>query len=255
MSIKSKVISIKEHRAFEGIISVIIIVSALTVGLKTYQLPEHIYATLVLLDHIVTAIFVIELGLRFVASNNAKEYFSSGWNWFDIVIVVGSLLPLGDSAQVARVIRVLRIMRLISFLPRLRVLINTFFEVLPQTFYLMVLNTIFFYIYAVIGNSAFAEINTALWGDLGRSMLTLFRIMTLEGWTQVMYETNIHYGWSWLYYVSFILLTAVVCLNLLVGVVVQVIEAQTKDENQSKLCEQCGHPIAPAPPQSPSQQH
>lgn len=226
-------------------ISAIIVLSALTVGLKTYELPEDLYVALVVLDNIVTAIFVIELGLRYLASKTSREYFASGWNWFDIVIVIGSLMPLGDSAQVARVIRVLRIMRIISFLPRLRVLISTFFEVLPQTFYLLVLNIIFFYIYAVIGNSAFAEINPSLWGDLGRSMLTLFRVMTLEGWTEVMYETNAYYGWSWAYYVSFILLTAIVCLNLLVGVVVQVIDAQVRESAADDgLCGECGRPLA-----------
>ena len=231
---------IKEHKAFEGVISAIIILSALTVGLKTYELSPELYTVLVWLDNVVTGIFVLELLIRYATSRTSKEYFSSGWNWFDIVIVLGSLMPLGDSAQAARVVRVLRIMRIISFLPRLRILISTFFEVLPQTFYLLILNIIFFYIYAVIGNSAFSEINPDLWGDLGLSMLTLFRVMTLEGWTEVMYETNAQYGWSWAYYVSFILITAIVCLNLLVGVVVQVIDAQTRGHADDVACPHCG---------------
>ena len=232
--------AIKEHRAFEGVISAIIVLSALTVGLKTYDLSPEIYSLLVTLDNIVTGIFILEIALRYLTARSPREYFSSGWNWFDIIVVTASLMPFGDSAQVARIIRVLRIMRIISFLPRLRILIATFFEVLPETFYLVALNIIFFYIYAVVGHSAFSSINPELWGDLGRSMLTLFRVMTLEGWTQVMYETNAEYSWSWFYYVSFILITAIICLNLLVGVVVQVLDAQTREHAPQQTCPHCG---------------
>lgn len=217
--------SVRDHKLFEVIVSIIIVFSAIVVGVKTYPLSPTIETVINTLDLIVTAIFVVELGIRYWASETNKEYFSSGWNWFDIIILFGSLAPMGDSAQVARVLRVLRIMRLISFLPELRALINSFFQILPQTFYLILLNLIFFYIYAVVGHSAFSDINPELWGDLGKSMLTLFRIMTLEGWTDVMYETMAEAPYSWTFYVTFIVISAIICLNLLIGIVVSVVES------------------------------
>ena len=81
---------------------------------------------------------------------------------------------------------------------------------------------IIFYIYAAIGSTFFAAINPMLWGDITISMLTLFRVMTFEDWTDVMYETLEVHGWSWVYYLSFILFTAFAFLNMVIGIVVNV---------------------------------
>ena len=50
-------------------------------------------------------------------------------------------------------------------------------------------------------------------------MLTLFRVLTFEDWTDVMYEAMEVYPWAWAYFVSFIIIAAFVflifCLLLL----------------------------------------
>ncbi len=52
--------------------------------------------------------------------------------------------------------------------------------------------------------------------------------MTLEGWSDVMYETMEEYYSSWVFYVSFIIITAFAFLNLLIGVIVTVIDQESK---------------------------
>jgi len=95
-----------------------------------------------------------------------------------------------------------------------------------------------FYIYAAVGSFLFQTINPVLWGNIAISMLTLFRVMTFEDWTDIQYETMDVYPMSWTYYLRFIFFTAFAFLNMVIGIVVNVMEEEhakareeeTKDE-------------------------
>jgi voltage-gated sodium channel len=98
---------------------------------------------------------------------------------------------------------------------------------------------IIFYIYAAIGSIFFEDINPVLWGNISISMLTLFRIMTFEGWADIMYESMTVYPLSWIYYLSFIFLTTFAFLNMVIGIVVNVLDeehrqARLKEEEEEK---------------------
>lgn len=99
---------------------------------------------------------------------------------------------------------------------------------LPRMGYVALLMFIIFYLYAVIGNLMFDKINPVLWGDLGVSLLTLFRVATFEDWTDVMYETMTVYSLSWIYYITFIFFSAFVFLNMMIGIVVEVLDEEHK---------------------------
>jgi voltage-gated sodium channel len=51
-------------------------------------------------------------------------------------------------------------------------------------------------------------------------VLTLFSVITLEGWVGVMDEVLPHMPAAWIYFVTFILLGTFVALNFFVGVIV-----------------------------------
>ncbi|MEC8482601.1 MAG: ion transporter, partial [Pseudomonadota bacterium] len=103
---------------------------------------------------------------------------------------------------------------------------------IPKMGYIALLMFIIFYIFGAMGSIFFEDINETLWGDIAISMLTLFRIATFEDWTDVMYETMAVYPLSWMYYVVFIFLTAFVFLNMMVGVVLEVMSRETSAEEQ-----------------------
>jgi voltage-gated sodium channel len=128
----------------------------------------------------------------------------------------------------ARLVRVFRVLRMISIVPELRILINSLLKALPKLGYVVLLMFIIFYIYAALGSFMFSEINPALWGDIAISMLTLFRIMTFEDWTDILYETMEVYRFSWLFYLTFIFFTAFTFLNMVIGIVVNVMEEEHK---------------------------
>ncbi len=146
----------------------------------------------------------------------------------DTLIVTVSLIPIQDSemAVIGRLIRIFRVLRMVSIIPELRMLMNSLIKALPQLGYVLLLMFIIFYIYAAIGSTFFAAINPVLWGDITVSMLTLFRVMTFEDWTDVMYETLAVHGWSWAYYLSFIFFTAFAFLNMVIGIVVNVMNEE-----------------------------
>lgn len=242
MSWQSKFESIITNKTFEFFIIFVIMASALTVGVKTYDIDPTVLYLLNLADIAITGIFVIEISIRFLATHPHRHFFKSGWNVFDTVIVAVSLIPIdnSDMALVARLVRVFRVLRMISIVPELRILLNSLLQALPRLGYVMALMFIIFYIYAAIGSLIFEDINPTLWGDISIAMLTLFRVMTFEDWTDVMYETMVVYPYSWIFYVSFIFLTAFAFLNMVIGIVVNVLEeehhkAMVEDPDQVAL--------------------
>lgn len=225
---------------FQWIVIAVIILSALLIGAKTHNLPVQVIQALAILDVGVTIFFVIEITIRYLAHPQKKKFFHSGWNIFDTVIVIGSLIPSGGSGVLlARLLRVFRVLRLVSMVPELRLLINALIKAIPRMGYIALLMFVIFYIYAAVGSIIFSEINQTLWGDVSISMLTLFRVATFEDWTDVMYETMAVYPFSWIFYLTFIFLTAFIFLNMMVGTILEVMgqehenfRAQSHGESQ-----------------------
>jgi len=222
----------RSNRLFELFIILVIITSALLVGVKTYHLPSWVKPVIDGLDLLITLIFLIEISIRFLGEPRKTQFFKNGWNVFDTLIVLVSLIPIdnSDSALVARLVRVFRVLRMVSIIPELRMLLNSLITALPRLGYVATLVFIIFYIYAAAGSLFFERINPELWGNIAIAMLTLFRVMTFEDWTDVMYETMAVHPWSWLFYLSFIFLTTFAFLNMVIGIVVNVLE-----EEQAKL--------------------
>ena len=234
--------SARSNRLFELFIILVIIASALLVGVKTYQLPSWVKPVIDGLDLLITLIFLVEISIRFLGEPQKRAFFRNGWNVFDTLIVFISLIPIDDtdSALVARLVRVFRVLRMVSIVPELRLLLNSIISALPRLGYVAALIFIIFYIYAAAGSLFFDRINPELWGNISIAMLTLFRVMTFEDWTDVMYETMDVYSWSWIFYLTFIFLTTFAFLNMVIGIVVSVLEEEqskldTEDPNRTSL--------------------
>ncbi len=221
--VQNRLKKIDSSPIFQWSVITVIVLSALLIGAKTHQLPPQAAKLLSFLDSAITVFFVFEITIRFIAFKDKKSFFKSGWNIFDTVIVIGSLVPDGGSGVLlARLLRVFRVLRLVSMVPELRLLINALITAIPRMGYIALLMFVIFYIYAAVGSILFNEINKTLWGDVSISMLTLFRVATFEDWTDVMYETMVVHPMSWIYYLTFIFLTAFIFLNMMVGTILEV---------------------------------
>jgi voltage-gated sodium channel len=223
-------LNIRSNKKFETFVITIIIISAILIGAKTYDIPIYVVNIINFLDWFITAFFLIEITIRFLGEERKRDFFKSGWNIFDSIIVFASLIPIEDSeiALLGRLIRIFRVLRLVSIIPEMRILINALVKAMPQLFYVVVLMFIIFYIYGAAGSMFFAHINPALWGDVANAMLTLFRIMTFEDWTDVMYETMAFFPLSWIYYLTFIFFTAFAFLNMVIGIVVNTLHQENE---------------------------
>ena len=227
-ALQTRLVHLRENKIFETFVILVILVSALVIGAKTYAISPAALNALKVLDFAVTAIFLFEIVIRILAEKNLFRFFSKAWNVFDFIIVVASVLPIenGEAAMLGRLLRIFRVLRLISIIPELRVLLAAFVTAIPRMGYVSLLMFIFFYIYAAMGSIFFANINPVLWDNISISMLTLFRVATFEDWTDVMYETMEVYPLSWIFYLSFIFIVAFVFLNMMIGIVLETLQTE-----------------------------
>ncbi|MCU7941344.1 MAG: ion transporter [Candidatus Thiodiazotropha sp. (ex Cardiolucina cf. quadrata)] len=228
VTLRDRFEQLRSNKLFETFVILVIVISALMIGAKTYPIPAAAAQVLRVMDVGITLFFLTEIIIRMVAEKNLKAFFSKGWNIFDFLIVTASLIPVDDSeaALLGRLLRVFRVLRLVSIIPELRILMNAFVTAIPRMGYVSLLMFIIFYIYAAMGSMFFSEINRELWGNITIAMLTLFRIATFEDWTDVMYETMAVHPLSWSFYLSFIFIVAFVFLNMMIGIVLETLQRE-----------------------------
>ena len=231
-------LKVRNNDIFEGFIISIILISAIFVGFRTYDevFSPEIFLYISYLDYLVTIIFVIEIIIRMAAEKSLIDFFKSPWNIFDFIIVAVSLIPIEslDSILLARLVRVFRLLRLVSFIPQFRILIESFITAIPRVGYILLFMFVEFYIFAAIGSILFSEISPMHWGNVGLAMLTLFQTATLEGWPDLMYQSLEVQSFSWIFFVVFIILNSLVFMNMIIGVIIDVIvKANENDEPQN----------------------
>ena len=231
--IKENFIKVRNNRFFEATVASIIILSALNVGISTYENIPNIYQDAIsIFDYIVTVFFLVEIIIRMISESSIRNFFKSGWNIFDFIIIVVSLVPasLFDSVLVLRLVRVFRLLRLISIFPQFRILIESLLKAVPRVGYVILFMFINFYVFAALGSIFFSEIDPLHWGNIGLSLLTLFQVATLEGWPDLMYEAFAYNSFSWIFFVVFIILNSLIFMNMIVGVIIDVIVRENENE-------------------------
>ena len=229
--------NIVSQKSFEYSIICLIILNGIVLGLETSPSIVQDYGDyLLLVNNLVLAVFVIEAILKIIAvAPRFNLYFGDGWNLFDFSVVVLSLIPAtGEYAMIARLARLLRVARLVSTIPELRLIVSTLVRSIPSMGHVLLLMSIIFYIYAVAGYHIFHEHDPIHWNNLGLSLLTLFRVVTLEDWTDVMYKAMELYPMAWIYFVSFVVVGTFVVINLFIAVVINNLE-EAKQEALQKL--------------------
>ena len=222
--------NLKESRIFQVIVVLIIIINAITIGVNTYNLSQFIRQVLNYIDYSITIFFVIEILIRFIAEPKKLNFFKNGWNVFDTLIVLLSLVPIPNNSSflLLRLLRVFRVLRLISVVPELKKIIEALLSSVTRVFYVGLLLFIILYIYATIGSILFSADIPDRWGDVGVSMITLFQVLTMSSWEQVMLPLQDLYWWAWSYFFSFIIICGITMLNLLIAILVDVVINQKK---------------------------
>ncbi len=234
---KDRVSQIVSAIWFERVIIAFILVNGVILGMETSPSLVAEYGTLMHLgNHLILGIFILEAVLKMIAvAPQVGRYFRDGWNVFDFSVIVFSLIPAtGEFAMIARLARLLRVVRLVSTIPELRLIVSTLVRSIPSMLHVMTLMGMIFYIYAITGYQLFHEHDPTHWRSLGISLLTLFRVVTLEDWTDVMYTAMEFHYLSWIYFVSFVILGTFVVVNLFIAVVINNLD-EAKAERLAEL--------------------
>ena len=218
---------------FEPLMIGLILFNGVLIGLETSDeiLREH-GELLHLGNHVILGVFMSEGVLKIggVAPRYGR-YFGNGWNLFDFSIVILSLVPATEEfGLVARLVRILRVLRLVSAVPQLRLIVATLVRSIPSMGHVILLMSIIFYIYAVTGLHLFRAADPEHWGTLGAALLTLFQVVTLEGWVDLMETASRAHASAWVYFVSLVVIGTLVVVNLCIAGVVNNLESSKAAE-------------------------
>ena len=248
---------IAQSPSFRSFIIGVIVFAGVLVGVETSPAMVQQHGSLLKsLDHGVLGIFIAEIAVKMGAEGRQPwRYFRDPWNVFDFLVVAACFLPM--SAQyvtVLRLARLLRVLRLVHVLPRLQLLVSALLKSIPSMAYVTMLLGLLFYVYGVAGTFLFAGNDPVHFGTLALSLLTLFRVVTLEGWTELLYTQMYgcaQFGYAdtpalctqstamplpaVLFFCSFILLGTMIILNLFIGVIMNALqEAHEEAQHQAQ---------------------
>ena len=255
-------VKIANNKYFQGSILFTILLAGGVVGMQTYKnFADRHSGILDFLDALILGIFTIEVIIKIIAQGEKPlNYFKNPWKVFDFVIVAACLLepvlPINSTfLPVLRLARILRVLKLVTTLPKLQVLVGCLLKSLPSMFYVSMLLGLLFYIYGTMAVFLYSENDPIHFRNLQTSILSLFRVVTLEDWTDVMYINmygSENYGYSdqdmerWnptssssptgaaFFFVSFVLIGTLIVLNLVIGVIMSSMDESHAEMNVQK---------------------
>jgi voltage-gated sodium channel len=259
-----KLQAVSESHFFKRAVAIAIILCSILLGIETFYSNHQIVFQW--LDFMFALFFIVEIIIRIGAKSSGLKFFhlltfkknehgryhmhvdeNGFWNWFDFVIVLASVIslfshifPHPEFLEVARLFRVLRVLRLLEISKELIAVERKIVSIIPTIFSFASLLGVLIFIYAIIGVFLFnhSSYQHADFTSLSHAFLTLFQIMTLDNWSDLMYASSESFNGSWLikgYFVSFVLLTAIISFNVFVAVLTsQVQEKVIHEEKQQR---------------------
>ncbi|MEU6660312.1 ion transporter [Streptomyces sp. NPDC046821] len=219
--------AVTEARWFAVTVFALILANAAVLGVETYSgAIDRFDDELKLVEHAFLALFTVEILLRAAAhADQPRGFWRDPWNLFDLAVVACAFLPVvRENATVLRLLRLARVLRAARFLPQLRIVLVAVGRSLPGTVSFLIVGSLLLYVYAMVGWVFFGTADPEHFGSIGRAILTLFLLITLDGLGDVVRAGLEISRWSILYYASYVLIASFVLVNVLIGVVLTSLE-------------------------------
>lgn len=250
--------TINKDQRFQNLITGVILLAGVIVGMETSPtVTDQVGGLLHVLDKIILAIFCVEVVVKMGAEwPKPHRYFLDPWNIFDFLIVAVCFAPVGGQyVAVLRLARLLRVLKLVRAVPKLQLLVSALLKSIPSMGYVALLLGMLFYVYAVASVFLFGANDPIHFNNIAIAMLTLFRVVTGEDWTDVMYiqmwgcdkygyggnealctDPHSYPVFGALFFVSFMFLGAMIILNLFIGVIMTGMgEAKSENDEADRL--------------------
>lgn len=228
--------TIASSERFQAFILMVIVLNAITLGIQTYDISRDLSTFLAQVDNVFLGIFVVEIAIRLGAyGSRPQDFFRNGWNVFDFMVVAAAFGPgLRENATLLRIVRLLRVVRIVTVLPDLRVLIRALARSVPPILSLAVLTLMLMYVYAMIGWILFNEDDPANWANIGEALLSTFTMLTLENWP-ILLEAGLEiHPWSWIFFISYVLLASFLVINILIAIIINSVEEVHRAEREEE---------------------
>lgn len=237
----SRIESAIEGKLFRNFITTLIILNAIILGVLTYErvLPGGFVASLSWFDQAVTFVFALEIALKLIVYR--LNFFKSGWNWFDFLVVGVSLVPGGAAFSVLRAMRVLRILRLLHIVPMMRRITEALLNALPGMGAILAVLALLTYVAAVMATNMFGNTDNEevveLFGDLPSSAYSLFQVMTMDGWRFEVVQKVVDDGnpYAPFFFLIFIFVASFAVLNLFIALIVDALAAEQRAATEEHL--------------------
>lgn len=228
--------AVTESRWFALTVFAVILLNAVLLGVETYSgLVERWQFWLRLVEHACLAAFTAEILLRLGAhADRPRDFLKDPWNLFDLAVVLCAFLPVvRENATVLRLLRLARVLRTARFLPQLRIVLVAVARSLPGTLSFLLVGALLLYVYAMVGWVFFGRHDPGHYGSIGRAVLTLFLLMTLDGIGDAVHAGLEISRWSLVYYASYVLIASFVLVNVLIGVVITSLDEAREMEQET----------------------
>lgn len=217
-----------------GII-VLILINAVLLGMETSPaIMEAAGPAIIALDRFILGVFVIEILIRLYVHRSA--FWRDPWSVFDFAVVSIALIPASGPFAVLRALRVLRVLRLLTMVPSMRRVVGALLAAIPGLGSIALVLLIIYYVFAVIATNLYADSHPQWFGTIGRSLYTLFQIMTLESWSMgIVRPVMEQFPYAWAFFIPFILVATFTMLNLFIAIIVNAMQTYSEAEHKETV--------------------
>jgi voltage-gated sodium channel len=233
MSRREQVKRLVDAAPFQRAVIAVIVLNAIVLGLMTSERTDAGFLKVV--DHSLVGLFGLELALRLYA--HGWKFFRDPWNVFDFLVVAVALVPATGVLSVLRALRIIRALRLVTAVPSVRKVVHGLLAAMPGMLSIVLLLCLVLYVGAVVATGLYGHSTPQHFGDIGRSLFTLFQVMTGEAWPDVAHDVLQQHPSAWIFFVLYILASSFVVLNLFTAVVVSAMDHDRPAEENVVLAE------------------
>ena len=213
-----------ESKTIQTLIISLIIINACLMGMETSPSIMQSYGTTIaILDIAILSVFVFEITVRLYVFRS--RFWRDPWSVFDFIVVFIALIPASGPFAIIRALRVLRVLRLLTMAPSMQRVVGALLSAIPGLSSIAFVLLIFYYVVAVMATHFFSEAYPEWFGNLGRSLYTLFQIMTLESWSMgISRPVMSQFPYAWAFFIPFILIATFTILNLFIAIIVSAMQ-------------------------------
>ena len=232
-STRSRLKQLIERPAVQRGILLLIVVNAAILGMQTSPSLVASWGELLrVLDMLILGVFVVEIAARIYVHRAA--FFRDPWSLFDFTVVAIALVPASGPFSVLRALRVLRVMRMVTMVPSMRRVVGALLSAIPGLGSIAMVLALVFYVSAVIATGLFGADFPEWFGNLGRSIYTLFQVMTLESWSMGIVRPLMDvFPYAWVFFIPFILIATFTMLNLFIAIIVNAMQTVTDADHEA----------------------